>query len=46
MALQRSDIQRDILVTATRGRDSLDGLNWGALDSEVIERLDPLQDIA
>jgi kynurenine 3-monooxygenase len=46
VALQRSDIQRDILVTATRGLDSLDGLDWGALDSEVIARLDQLQDIA
>lgn len=42
-ALRRSDIQREILVAATTGRASLDGIDWEALDRTVRERLQPLQ---
>ncbi|PNS07918.1 FAD-dependent oxidoreductase [Solilutibacter silvestris] len=42
MALERSDIQREILVNATRGRESLDGIDWAAVDGEVMARLEPL----
>ena len=44
LALERSEIQRVILVAATRGHDSLDGIDWDALDAEVLARLAPLQD--
>ena len=46
VALERSDIQREILVAATQGHDSLDGIDWHAVDAEVLARLAPLQDIA
>ncbi|HYG08094.1 MAG TPA: NAD(P)/FAD-dependent oxidoreductase [Stenotrophomonas sp.] len=42
VALARSEIQREILVAATRGRSSLDGLDWAALERTVHERLTPL----
>ncbi|WP_242107689.1 FAD-dependent oxidoreductase [Luteimonas aquatica] len=45
-ALARSDIQREILVEATRGLDSLDGVDWTAVDARVNARLAPLQDAA
>ncbi|HET8819095.1 MAG TPA: FAD-dependent monooxygenase [Xanthomonadaceae bacterium] len=41
-ALARGQVQRDLLVEATHGRDSLDGLDWAWLDAEVARRLDPL----
>jgi kynurenine 3-monooxygenase len=41
-ALERGRIQRDLLVEATRGRDSLDGIDWPRLDSEVERLLSPL----
>ena len=41
-ALERGRIQRDLLVAATRGRDSLDGIDWNWLDSEVERLLSPL----
>ncbi|MFC7300119.1 FAD-dependent oxidoreductase [Cognatiluteimonas weifangensis] len=41
-ALQRSEIQREILVAATAGRDTLDGLDWAAVDAQVLARLSPL----
>lgn len=41
-ALERSELQRVILVEATRGRTALDGLDWAALDAEVLRQLDPL----
>lgn len=41
-ALARGQAQRDLLVEATRGRDSLDGLDWAWLDREVERRLPPL----
>ncbi|MFT3757165.1 MAG: NAD(P)/FAD-dependent oxidoreductase [Pseudoxanthomonas sp.] len=44
LALERSEIQRDILVEATRGHATLDGIDWDALDRTILERLVPLQD--
>jgi kynurenine 3-monooxygenase len=41
-AFERGRIQRELLVEATAGRDSLDGLDWDALDARVRERLTPL----
>jgi kynurenine 3-monooxygenase len=41
-ALARGQAQRELLVEATRGRDSLDGLDWAWLDAEVERRLPPL----
>lgn len=41
-AFERGRIQRALLVAATAGRDSLDGLDWDALDAEVRARLTPL----
>ncbi len=45
-ALARSDIQREILVEATRGLRSLQGVDWQAVDDEVLARLDVLVDAA
>lgn len=45
VALERSDIQREILVRATQGLDSLDGVDWPSVDAEVLARLQPLQDV-
>ncbi len=42
VALARGQVQRDLLVEATRGRDSLDGLDWARVDAEVVRRLTPL----
>ena len=46
VALARSDIQREILVAATRGHDSLDTIDWEATDADVMARLDILVDAA
>lgn len=46
VALERSDIQRGILVAATRGLDSLEQVDWPVLDAEVERRLTPLVDAA
>lgn len=46
LALARSSIQRELLVDATRGRRSLDGLDWAALDAQVMTRLSLLEDAA
>ncbi|MGH8061111.1 MAG: FAD-dependent oxidoreductase [Pseudoxanthomonas sp.] len=46
VALARSDIQREILVAATRGKDSLDAIDWEATDADVMARLDLLVDAA
>src|SRR3546814_20310940 len=35
LALERSNVQRGILTEATRGLDSLDGVDWTAVDEEV-----------
>ena len=42
LALERSEIQRGILVEATRGLDSLAGVDWNAVDAEVVRLLAPL----
>ncbi|KAF1717808.1 kynurenine 3-monooxygenase [Pseudoxanthomonas yeongjuensis] len=46
VALARSDIQRGILVAATLGKDSLDAIDWDAVDADVLARLDLLVDAA
>jgi kynurenine 3-monooxygenase len=43
LALERSEIQRDILVEATRGRRDLDGIDWDALARTVEARLPVLE---
>ncbi len=43
VALERSEVQRDILVRATQGLASLDGIDWPAVDADVRARLAPLQ---
>ena len=42
VALQRSEVQRGILVEATRGRASLEDVDWAAVDAAVLARLAPL----
>ncbi len=42
VALRRSEVQRDLLADATRGVDSLDGIDWNALDAAVLAQLAPL----
>ena len=42
LALERSEFQRGILVEATRALDSLDGVDWNAVDAEVVRLLAPL----
>jgi kynurenine 3-monooxygenase len=46
VALARSEIQREILVAATQGKDSLDAIDWEATDADVMARLDLLVDAA
>lgn len=41
-AFERGRVQRALLVEATAGRDSLDDVDWDALDAEVRARLTPL----
>ena len=43
-ALERSEVQRDILVEATRGLATLDGVDWAAVDAAVERLLPPLED--
>ena len=38
-AFERGHVQRELLVEATRGRDSLDAIDWDRLDAEVERRL-------
>lgn len=42
-ALARSKVQRELLVEATRGRESADKVDWDWLDAQVIKRLSPLE---
>ncbi len=42
VALQRGDLQRELLVELTRGHDRLDSLDWDAVDAAVRARLSPL----
>ena len=44
LALRRSELQRDILVAATRGITSLDEVDWDAADAAVHATLEPLED--
>jgi kynurenine 3-monooxygenase len=44
LALRRSELQRDILVAATRGIGSLDQVDWARADAAVLATLDPLED--
>jgi kynurenine 3-monooxygenase len=44
VALQRSEIQRDILADATRGLSSLAQVDWESVDAAVLARLSPLVD--
>ncbi len=46
VALARTDIQRGILERATAGRDSLEEVDWAAVDAEVVRLLEPLRDEA
>ncbi|MEO6103717.1 MAG: NAD(P)/FAD-dependent oxidoreductase [Pseudoxanthomonas sp.] len=46
VALARSELQREILIAATRGKDSLDAIDWEATDAAVLARLDRLVDVA
>ena len=41
-ALERGQVQRELLVEATRGLDSLDDIDRAWLDAEVVRRLAPL----
>jgi len=45
-ALDRSEIQEGILVRATRGKESLDQLDWASVDADVAAHLTPLADAA
>jgi kynurenine 3-monooxygenase len=42
VALHRSEVQRGILVAATRGLESLEGVDWDAADAAVRAQLEPL----
>jgi kynurenine 3-monooxygenase len=42
VAFERGRLQRELLVDATRGRDTLDGLDRDWLDAEVARRLPTL----
>jgi len=42
LALHRSEVQRVILEEATRGIESLDGVDWNAVDTVVLAQLEPL----
>jgi len=44
VALERSEVQRGILVEATRGLDSLAGVDWAAADRAVERLLTPLRE--
>ncbi|MGY0798495.1 FAD-dependent oxidoreductase [Lysobacter sp. A286] len=42
LALERGNLQRELLVELTRGRENLEGLDWDAVDAAVVARLPPL----
>lgn len=44
VAFQRGQVQRGLLVQATHGRDTLDGIDWNWLDAEITQRLPKLPD--
>lgn len=39
VAFERGNLQRELLIELTRGHDSLDSLDWDAVDAAVRERL-------
>ena len=41
-AFERGRVQRELLVEATRGKSTLDDIDWDWLDAEVAKRLAPL----
>ena len=41
-AFERGRVQRELLVEATRGKSSLDDVDWAWVDAEVQRRLEPL----
>ncbi len=45
-ALARSEVQRGILQRATAGLESLDAVDWDALDADILARLEPLAEPA
>src|SRR5690606_8364827 len=44
LALERASLQNELLVAATEGIDSLDAVDWEALDEKVKDRLEPLSE--
>ena len=46
VALERSEIQQGILIRATRGKASLDHIDWAALDGDIAAHLPALTDAA
>ncbi|WP_241688267.1 FAD-dependent oxidoreductase [Pseudoxanthomonas composti] len=46
VALERSELQRQLLIEATAGRSALDQLDWDWLDAQVQARLDVLSEVA
>ena len=42
LALERANVQNELLMAATQGIDSLEAVDWEALDEKVKERLEPL----
>jgi len=46
VALNRSEIQHGVLVRATRGKESLDQVDWTAVDVDVATHLTPLANAA
>jgi kynurenine 3-monooxygenase len=46
VALERGNVQRELLVELTRGHRSLDTLDWDAVDAMVRARLDPMPSVA
>ena len=45
LARHRSELQRDLLVRHTQGRATLEGLDWTAVDADVMATLTPLEEI-
>ncbi|MCY7354770.1 MAG: FAD-dependent monooxygenase [Lysobacter sp.] len=43
VAFERGRVQRQLLVDATRGHDTIDGVDWSWIDAEVRERLTVLE---
>jgi len=42
-ALRRTELQRDMLVAATTGHDSLDNIDWAALEAQIHAQLPVLE---